>query len=136
VSEPGRGLVTWLAAGKAKDALVELAEPGRLILRSREEAGAGILTLLKAAAGPDSRALADPEVVLAITERFLIAKIDGGARVHMSERVNLHLGFDGDPTGKPLYQVCFPDRVELWSEQHRAREHERLSGYVEIAFSD
>jgi DNA-binding transcriptional regulator/RsmH inhibitor MraZ len=133
----GRNQITWLKNGNPCETSVELSDRGRIIVRQFSEDNAVLQERDRIA--NDFDAADDEEPLLAITERFLRGKMEKNGRFKLHLREFAHLGISRtelrDETAV-LYLICFPDRIELWSEDYRNRKREDLADQISDFITD
>lgn len=118
----GRDCVAWLTADAGMDALVELAEPGRIRLLPWQPFGDRVVErrreLSQADEGPEV------EELVFLTERFRRVRIEKSGRFPLHDREALHLGL-GPSTGWLALLICTRRRLEFWSEGFRQQWRQR-----------
>src|SRR6266566_2199829 len=87
---PGRDCVAWLEGGSAADALVELAEPGRIRLLPWQPFGDRLVERRRELSqNPEESQI---EELIFLTERYRRVHIDKGGRFPLHDRELFHLG--------------------------------------------
>ena len=109
--------MTWLEEGRAIKVLVELANPGCLVVRPWSPFGDEVVTRLGSielddGVGPTERAL-----MVGAGIKFLPSTIDSSARLTFYEPFEQHLAISPGFSPKLCVLCCF-DRIEVWNEEY------------------
>jgi hypothetical protein len=122
IPRPGRDCVAWLKGGSGVDALVELAEPGRIRLLPWQPFGDRLIERRRELS--QNAEASDIEELVFLTERFRRVHIERGGRLPFHDRELVHLGL-GPSTGWLTLLLCMPQRVEFWNEEFRRQWRQR-----------
>jgi hypothetical protein len=122
IPRPGRDCVSWLKARSEVDALVELAEPGRIRLLPWQPFGDRVIKRRRELTQDAEES--EIEELIFLTERFRRVHIEKSGRFPFHDRELLHLGL-GPTTGWLTLIICTPQRLEFWNEEFRKQWRER-----------
>ncbi len=125
---PAQKYVSWLDSEEKQEAVLELAEPGRIVGRSLAEFQASTADFVgqkveDSTRGEDGDAR---KALIALGERFLRAKITKDKHMILTSRVFAHLDLP-DGNAHALYFVALLDTIEIWSKTFRERVRPSLA---------
>ena len=129
----GRQCVAWLQDKVSIKVLIELAEPGCLIVRPWSPYGEEVVARLQSVEVDDGIDIKDRSLIVGASIKFLPSTIEASARLTFHEPFERHLAIS--PGESPeLYVLCSVDRIEIWSEQYYTDAHRRLGGKLRKFF--
>ena len=129
----GRRCVKWLKENSAIKVLVELAEPGCLIVRPWKPYGEEVVARLRDVRHEDVIEADDRPVLVGIGIRFLPSTIEATARLVFHEPLFRHLGIHKEEPPELLI-VSSTDRIEIWNDTYFAEVEERLGKLLKSVF--
>lgn len=129
----GRKCVKWLVEGATLKVLVELADPGCIILRPWSPYGEWVVEELAAIDVDEDVGRHERGLLVAAGIRFVRSSIQSGERLILNARMEEHLEIL--PGSAPeMFVLCTFDRIEIWNRSHYASVLERMGHEIKNHF--
>lgn len=133
IPKPAGRYVNWLETEQSRHVILELAEPGRLIVCSRADFDSHAAHFIQQhveifSEGGDDAPMARLRL-LALGERFQAAKIDSERYLSLNRRALDHLNVDAS-SETALTFVALLDTIELWSARFHASIRSSLAEMI------
>ena len=123
----GRKCVKWLVEGETVKVLVELADPGCIILRPWSPYGGRVVEELEAIDVDEDVGRHERGLLVAAGIRFVRSSIQSGERLILNAPMVDHLEILSGSTTE-MFVLCTFDRIEIWNKSYYVSVQERM-GY-------